>query len=341
MHAHTLFAESTRVLPPELRPMLAVPAEGPLEAAEYAYEVKWDGMRALVGVDRGQVTLCSRNGIDATSRFPELAAVREVLSLERAVLDAEIVRLVDGKPSFWALQPRIQACDPREIARLAEEQPTALIVFDLLRAGDQWLLDQTWAERRDRLEQLLGSSSRVLLSPSSPDGRSMWEAVRKLGLEGVVAKRRTSRYRPGKRSTDWLKIKLVETVDVVVGGWTEGAGARKGGLGALLVGMPWGDHGALEFAGHVGTGFDRAALEEARARLARLQTHESPFWPSPKPNGPVHWVRPELVCEVRHHGWTDEGRLRAPVFVGWRLDKDARECMPVEGRTQCSSGAAR
>ena len=317
------------LVPARLRPMLA--QSGGVEALGwegYAYEVKWDGMRVLAGWDSaGRVALRSRNDLDATARFPELAALPEAVSLAQGVVDGEIVRLVDGRPSFWALQRRIQCANPSEIARLALDEPVQLVVFDLLQGDGVSLLSTPWDERRGTLEDLLAPHPVVRLSPVWSEGVALWHSVYELDLEGVIAKRRGSRYLPGKRSADWLKIKVGHTRDVVVGGWTEGQGGRRGTLGALLVGQP--GPGGLRYLGHVGTGFSTVELREACACLAALEISECPFEHEPIPNAPVRWARPEAVAEITHHGWSAEGRLRAPVFVRWRPDKTPEEC--VEG----------
>ena len=320
-----LRAAPTEVLLPErLRPMVAQSAPGPLDSPDMAYEVKWDGMRALCGFEAERFQLRARSGIDATARFPELESIRDAIDLPGAVVDGEIVRLENGRPSFWALLRRIEASNPRIIASLAEAEPCTFMVFDLLRAGTEWLCDLPWHERRAQLEQAFRTAPGVLLSPVWEDGRALWEAAQQLQLEGVMAKRRSSKYLAGKRSGSWLKIKTVATVDVVVGGWTEGNGARGGLLGALLVGVPTGER--LEYLGHVGTGFSNTALQEAYDRVRLLDVQRSPFLTPPRPNAPVHWTRPEAVCEIRHQGFSADGHFRAPVFVRWRPDKTPEEC---------------
>lgn len=313
-----------RLVPSTLRPMLARLAEGPLDDPSFAYEIKWDGMRVLAGTAGERMSLVTRNGIEAAPRFPELEELHSYLSTDRTILDGEIVVLKDGRPDFWLLQQRIQASRPERIRRLRDTMPAALILFDVLRIGDEWLLDKPWSERRARLDSLVAPGDSVQLSPVWADGEALWDTVVRLDLEGVMAKLRTSRYVPGARSPMWRKIKVSATVDVVVGGWTEGAGERGGGLGALIVGCP--GEGGLRYLGHVGTGFDNAALADALARLRPLATVRCPFSSAPATNAPAHWVRPELMCEVRHQGWSGERRLRAPVFVRWRPDKLPEEC---------------
>ncbi|HEU4752094.1 MAG TPA: non-homologous end-joining DNA ligase [Armatimonadota bacterium] len=305
--------------------MLAQPAEGPLSAPEYAYEVKWDGMRVLCAVDGDQISFHTRNRIEAFTRFPELAPLRDAVRSRRAILDGEIVRLVDGKPNFNSLQRRIQLSNPRDIQRMAEAEPAALVLFDLLRAEDQWLLEQPWEARRDRLERELEVSPAIQLSPVWPDGRPLWQTAVALGLEGVMAKRRASRYLPGKRSPAWLKIKTSLTVEAIVCGWTDGSGARGDSLGALVLGCL--QDGELVHIGRSGSGFDQDTLSEALRLLRPLATPECPFGFCPETETRAHWVRPDLVCEVRFSGWTNDRKLRFPVFLRWRPDKPPAECV--------------
>jgi bifunctional non-homologous end joining protein LigD len=307
------------VLPLTLAPMLAQAAEGPLEAADHAYEVKWDGMRVMVGVEDGRLSLLTRNRIEAATRFPELSRIGEQVRAPQAILDGEIVRLVNGKPNFGSLQLRIQAANPRDIRNMAEAEPAALILFDLLRAEDECLLNRPWEERRRRLEALVDPSPTLQISPVWPNGRVLWETVSSLGMEGVMAKRRSARYTPGKRTPAWLKIKACQTVDAVVGGWTEGTGSRSDTLGALILGLPVDGH--FVYIGRVGTGFDMPGLEQAVTLLRAIETPDCPFLGRPDTDRRPHWVQPHLVCEVKHLGWSNDARLRFPVFLRWRPDR--------------------
>lgn len=311
------------LLPPDLAPMLAQAADGPLDSSDYAYEVKWDGMRVLVGLDGDRLTLRTRNGIEAADRFPELAELRQAVRVTSAILDGEIVRLVDGKPNFGSLQRRIQLSNPRDVYRMAQSEPAALVLFDVLRTGHEPIMVRSWEERRCRLEEVVEPGAVIQLSPIWSDGKQLYDTVCSLGLEGVMAKRRLSRYTPGRRSPAWLKIKTCKTVEAIVGGWTEGSGYRTDSLGALLLG--WFADGEFVFLGHVGTGFDQGGLDEAMRVLKPLETAECPFHPRPATNARPHWVRPEAVCEVRYADWSADGRLRFPVFERWRPDRDAAD----------------
>jgi len=321
------------VLPPSVTPMLAQAAAGPLDSADYAYEVKWDGMRVLVGADGDRLTFRTRNNLEAADRFPELAALREALKPRRAVLDGEIVRLVDGRPSFDSLQHRIQASNPYDIRRLAVAEPAALILFDLLRLEDEWLVDRPWEERRRALEAALTPGPLVQLSLVVPDGRALWESVGALGLEGVMAKRRNARYSPGQRSPAWLKIKQQKTVEAVVGGWSEGTGSRASALGALIVGAYDDDHKLVPI-GRVGSGFDQQGLIETLSALQEIEIPTCPFLVRPDSPTRAHWVRPDLVCEVRYQNWSADNNLRFPVFVRWRPDRSAADIFLSDLRGQ-------
>jgi len=251
--------------------------------------------------------------------------VRGAVTAARVILDGEIVRMVDGKPSFGALQHRLQLTAPAEIARLSREEPAALILFDVLRLEDEWLTGRPWEERRRRLEEALRPSEAVQLSPVFPRGDTLFETVARMGLEGVMAKRRAGRYYPGQRSGEWLKIKNQQTLDAVVGGWTEGTGTRAETLGALMLGIPAPQ--GLVYVGNVGSGFSDELLEPSAQLLRGIEVPECPFeGPPPRTDRRPHWVRPALVCEVRHLGWTVDARLRFPVFLRWRPDKRPGEC---------------
>ena len=291
--------------------MLATP--GPLpHGPEWAYEVKWDGVRVLVGTGSGRTTVTSRNGNDVTSAYPELRQ----LDVPPAVVDGEVVALVDGVPDFGALQSRMHVRAPSPA--LLAATPVVFVPFDLLRQGEELLLSLPYDERRARLEAL------PLPVPPAFDGdaRELFEQTRQQGLEGLVAKRRTSPYRSGRRSEDWVKVKHLRRQSAVVCGWKPGAGGRAGSLGSLLLGVRGPD--GLVYVGHVGTGFTAASL-------ARLQDLLSPLArPTPPYDGPVPaeharaalWVEPVLVVDVELTAWTRQGRLRHPSYKGLRDDLD-------------------
>jgi bifunctional non-homologous end joining protein LigD len=316
-----------------MRPMLATLADAPLDDPNLVYEPKYDGIRALVAVEPGGgggagVAISSRLGNDKTAQFPEVVRALASWGARRrraALLDGEIVALDDsGRPvGFQRLQDRIHLTLPRDIEALAAAHPVAFVAFDLLRDGDEPLVDRPLAERRSRLEAALGpdvsdaaGTLRISLQRSG-DGTALLEQARREAWEGIIAKDARSKYQPGRRTRDWRKLKLVKRQEFVVGGWTDPRRSRAH-FGALLLGIPEG--GRLRYAGHTGGGFTDADLGRIAARLAPLATGACPFTTRPPTNERPHWVRPELVVEVKFSQWTDEGYLRHPIFLGLRDD---------------------
>jgi bifunctional non-homologous end joining protein LigD len=303
---------------------------GPLpRGAGWAYEMKWDGVRAIVYLD-DDVKLFSRNDRDVSVSYPELQGMADAIGTP-AVLDGEIVALDDqGRPSFGLLQRRMHVGDPGAARRLSEEVPAIFLAFDLLRLGDALLLEQSYENRRELLERL-DIDTASWQTPPAFHGDADQAAEQALAasqaqhLEGVVAKRRSSTYRPGARTTDWVKVKNLHTQEVVIGGWRMGDGRRDGTIGALLMGVP--EPGGLRFAGRVGTGFSDATLSDIQTRLEALAASSSPFadeLPRIESRG-ARWVRPQLVGEVEFSERTGDGRLRHPVWRGLRPDKSAAE----------------
>ncbi|MQA33207.1 non-homologous end-joining DNA ligase [Modestobacter roseus] len=308
-------------VPEDLRPMLAALGELPPASDErWGYEFKWDGVRVLAHVRGGALRLRARSGNDVTATYPELAPLPAALAGHDAVLDGEVVALDPrGRPDFGLLQGRMHRTGP-EVARLAVAAPVSYLVFDLLAWDGEALLDRPWTERRERLDALgLGNDRWVTTPWFRGNGPAIQSASRDNGLEGVVAKRLDSPYRPGGRGPDWRKVKNLRTQAVVVGGWRPGEGRRAGGIGSLLVGVH-DDTGRLVFAGHVGTGFTAKALADLEPLLTARAS--SPFAdPLPREvTRDARWVEPVLVGEVRFGEWTREGRLRHPAWRGLRDD---------------------
>ena len=313
--------------------MKAVSAdELPVGDGRWAYEVKWDGMRVVTELERGRVAAWSANGADATTRFPELQALGDALAAHpRVVLDGEVVAVepTTGRPDFGRLQPRMQAASPASVARVAAEVPVSYVVFDLLELDGRSLTGATYDERRALLEATVPSGPRWFVAGAESDGRALLDAVDAQGLEGVVAKRRDSRYEPGRRSSAWVKVKVRRHQELVVAGWMPGTGAREATFGSLLVGYhdPPAEGrtaaGPLRYAGRVGTGFRDALLRSLRDRLDALAVGECPFDPAPprEVTRLARWVRPEIVVEVAHAEWTADGVLRHPSYLGERTDK--------------------
>ncbi len=303
------------MLPRGLSPMLASTAPLP-GGKDWAYEVKWDGVRALVAVEGGAVRATSRNGNDITGGYPEL---RSLLDLPDVLLDGEIVAFRDGIPDFGLLQNRMHVRSPSPA--LVAQTPVAFIPFDVLHVGDSSQLTSSYDERRAVLASLLPDAP----EPFHGDGSLLLEMTRAQGLEGLVAKRRDSTYSPGRRTDAWIKVKHVQRQSAVVCGWKEGDGGRSGQLGSLLLGVHGPD--GLVFCGRVGTGFTAALLRSTAARLAPLAVEVSPFdveVPAEDART-AHWVSPSLVVDVEFTAWTHDGKLRHPSFKGFRDDLDPSE----------------
>lgn len=311
-----------------MRPMLASPADPdrglPADGERWAYEVKWDGWRVLADVRDGSVRLWSRSEREITAAFPELAALGQ--AHPDVLLDGEVVILAQGVPSFTALADRIHLTDPRRAAALAAKAPATLIAFDALRMYGVDLTGRSWQERREALERLPASGEHWQLSPIYEDVDVLLEATREQGLEGVVAKRRSSVYRPGARSSDWRKLAHRRVQSVVIGGWRPEVNARNQ-IGALLIGV-WSEPGVLRFAGRMGSGLTAAGPQaDLRRLLSPLQLEKSPFddaVPRVDARGTT-WVEPRIVVDVRHLGRTEGGRLRQPVFRGIRADLEPED----------------
>ena len=323
--------EGYQPVPDALKPMLAVPGTEPPEGdGEWAYEFKWDGMRVLARVDGGRLGMVSRNGNDVTRQFPELRGFGESLGSRQVLADGELVVLgPDGRPSFSLLQHRIHNESAAAVKRLSAAQPASLVLFDLLHLDGESLLARTYDERRSALEGLGIGAAHWGLTGSFTDatGTEMLRASVDAGMEGVVAKRRSSRYRPGRRSHDWIKVKNQRMQEVVIGGYTRGNGNRSGDFGALVLGVRSSGPRKLTFVGKVGTGFSDEDRADLLVALRRLDRSTSPF-DAPLPSALVReasWVTPKLVGEVRFSEWTADGHLRHPVWRGLRPDKSVRD----------------
>ncbi|QEO14192.1 ATP-dependent DNA ligase [Agromyces intestinalis] len=321
-------APETSTAAPErsnLRPMLATPGTAGLVGGEdWALEWKWDGIRVLARVDDGVVRLTSRSGRDETARYPELAGLASALRAD-AVVDGELVALDEqGRPSFELMQPRMNLVDPREIAGLAASVPVRLLLFDVLDVAGVPTIDEPYEQRRVRLERLLRPGTELPVEvPPLAEGTpaEALEGAERRGYEGVVAKRLGSRYRPGVRSPDWVKLKLSRTQEVVVGGYRRGVGSRTGLIRSLLVGIPGAD-GRLEYAGRVGSGIGERQGRALLQALREIETDVSPFVEVPAADASdAQWVEPRLVGELEFGEWTSTGVARHPRWRGLRPDK--------------------
>lgn len=305
---------------------------GDLPAGDgWVYEVKWDGMRAVIAVDvdaEPPVRIQTTNGRDATVSFPEVAGLATALGVRSAVLDGELCALDPaGRPDFGLLQQRMHVTNPRAVAERAATVPVTLLVFDLLAVDGTDTTTLPWTDRRRLLERLVEPGPHWQVPAVHDDGASLLTAADANGLEGVVAKRTDSVYRPGTRTKQWVKVKVRRRQEFVVGGWAPGTGSRTDRIGGLLVGYH--DAGAppggpLRYAGRVGSGLGDDELATLAARFADLATDEVPFDPPPPRahTAGARWVRPEIVVEVAYAEWTGEGRLRHPTYCGRRIDVD-------------------
>lgn len=301
--------------------MLATPGREHEVSNGFAYEFKWDGVRALASTDGTQVVLRSRQGNDVTAGYPELAGLAAAVG-RPAILDGEIVAFdAEARPSFSRLQRRMNLRDPHRVAAAAREVPVAFLVFDVL-VLERPVIDRSYEERRGLLTGLELSGDRWQVPPSSGDLDAVLTVARTLALEGVVAKRLGSRYVPGRRSPDWRKIRFTTRQEFVVGGYRHGQGMRDGAFGSLLVGYH--DAEGLRYAGSVGSGFTDREHARVHALLTERTVAESPFVDE-VPHRDVTFCRPDLVVEVQFAEWTPDGVLRAPSYKGQRTDKDARE----------------
>jgi bifunctional non-homologous end joining protein LigD len=317
-------------LPPHLAPMLAKAGTMPpaREDARWGYEVKWDGVRALLWSDHGHVRIESRTQRDVTDRYPEVRAIGRALGAREALLDGELVALDDaGRPSFERMQRRMHVEGEAAVRRAAGAQPVVYMAFDLLHLDGRSLLDLPYEERRARLEALAvdGPAWRTPRSQRG-GGRALLAATREHGLEGVVAKRLDSRYEPGGRSGAWRKLRNRDRRELAIGGWMPGEGERTGRIGSLLLGVREGPGAPLRYAGNVGSGFTEAMLDDLLARLRPLRRASSPFEQGVAPRG-AQFVEPQLVADVEFSDWTREGRVRQAVFKGLRDERAPEEAI--------------
>jgi bifunctional non-homologous end joining protein LigD len=322
-------------MPSSLEPMYAsIGTEIPVDG--WTFEPKYDGVRVLAYATPSDVRLITRNGKEKAKQFPEIVTALKKVSarLKRPlVVDGEIVALIEGEPArFQELQSRMHVKDTQIIERHTSSTPAALVLFDILMDGDEVLLHEPWSVRRERLVKRIGKHVTPQLRVTESvegNGKKMLEQARKQGWEGVIAKRVDSRYEPGNRSKHWLKLKIEFRQEFVVGGYTEPRNSREH-IGAILLG--YFDKDRLIYAGHTGGGFSRQGLGDMYRRLKPLERTTSPFSETPKTNEKAHWVDPKVVVEVKFSEWTADRRLRQPIFLGVRDDKDARE-VGIEGKS--------
>ncbi len=328
-------APASRASAPAIAPMLATlgSAKDIFEESDWAFEMKWDGIRVIATVSDGRLALTSRNGIDQTVSYPELQELVDLVGDHEAVLDGEVVTLdARGRPDFGLLQTRMKLTRPHEVEAAAKRAPAHFMLFDLLELDGTTLVKRPYDERRDALQKLVRprKGSSIQVPPAfAGDLEHAVASSKELGLEGVMAKVRDGTYTPGRRSRTWIKIKNHRDLEVVIAGWRSGNGRRSNTVGSLLLGFPDGD--GLRYVGRVGTGFTDAELDDLMKLLKPRARKTSPVTDVPSLDArDAHWVRADLVGEVEFAEWTPTRRLRQPSWRGLRPDKAVADINTAE-----------
>ncbi|MBC8167517.1 MAG: DNA ligase D [Bryobacteraceae bacterium] len=308
-------------MPQSISPMTAFSETTPPAGPNWIYEIKWDGVRAICFIEQGRIHMCSRKGNAFDRQYPELGVVPHQVAAETAIIDGEIAILdQNGRSSFELIQPRIHQTDANSIAHLARKSPARLFAFDLIYWDGYDLRNTPLSERKRALAAILTPNDQVRISEHfTVQGEQMLEAARQMGLEGILAKQADSKYED-KRSRCWLKIKITSRQEFVICGYTHG---ERDTFGSLVLGVY--DEGKLTWAGNAGTGFDDRTLRDLHGRLKALEIPKCPFGKVPAMLRTATWAEPTLVCECRFLEWTKDGKLRAPVFLGLRTDKDPKD----------------
>lgn len=305
----------------QYKPMLARTAETPFSSNDWIFEVKWDGIRAIVYINN-ELSIRSRNQKELKNNFPELQELK-VLA-QNVVLDGEVIIMRDGKVDFQTLIKRIQAISPRENEHLSHKFPAVYVAFDILEKDGISLINKPLQERRKLLEENVKEGRNMVFSVFvEDDGEAFYEATLEKGLEGVMAKKKGSVYEPGRRSGSWLKIKKAKECDCVIFGYTKGKGSRKATFGALILGLY--DDDIPVFVGKVGTGFSQDELKTLSQAFAKLIVKERTL-EGADVFEEVTWLMPALVCQVGYQAVTSDGKLRLPRFLGVRSEKMPSEC---------------
>jgi bifunctional non-homologous end joining protein LigD len=312
-------------MPELIKPMLATLVDDPFSDPAWLFETKWDGVRAVCFIRNGKAWFISRNQIQMTAQYPELADIAQSIRGSSVILDGEIVALDEkGVSRFQLLQPRLGRKNPGDIQRLAATTRIAFYVFDLIYLDGFDLMGCKLIDRKTTLEGILKSSKNIRYSDHIiGEGKKLFEEIAKVPLEGMIAKRLESTY-VQRRSSEWLKVKTIQQSEVVIGGYTEPRNSREY-FGALVVGLY--RDGKLHYVAHTGGGFNHQTLAQTYKLMQPLKTRDWPFVDKPKTNEPVQWVKPKLVAQVKFSEWTADGRMRHPVFLGLRQDKKPEECV--------------
>ena len=304
-------------MPSIIRPMLATLVDEPFSDSDWIFETKWDGYRSVCFISKDKARFVSRNQIEMTPQYPELADIAKQIDANAAIIDGEICALDEhGIPRFQMMQRKAASSQRRR-------PPIIYFAFDLLYVDGYDLMSCPVIERKAKLSEILRPTNFLKLSEHvEGEGETFFREIEKFRLEGMIAKRAASKY-VQKHSSDWLKVKTVQRSEVVIGGYTQPRGARSN-FGALVVGLY--RDGKLHYVAHIGGGFNERALTRIFKLLQPLKTDQSPFVGKPKTNEPVQWLKPRLVAEAKFTEWTADGRMRHPVFLGLRMDKNPKEC---------------
>jgi bifunctional non-homologous end joining protein LigD len=319
-------------MPREIHPMLATLVEEPFDDPQWIYEVKWDGYRAVAFINDGRARLISRNQNELTGEFPEIAQAMQDLPVEDAILDGEVVALdEEGRPSFSLMQQRTGMTSPANRGPRNRAVPIVYYAFDLLYLNGHNLMAAPLEQRKALLQQIIPADKGFLrYSDHYPEqGKALYAVARDKGLEGIVAKLRTGGY-VQKRSREWLKIKITRRQECVIAGYTDPRGSREN-FGSIVLGL-YDENGKLVHVGNAGSGFTELTHAALWKKLHALETDKNPFGGKIESTRRPHWVKPELVAEIKFSEWTHEGerggiKMRAPIYQGLRMDKKPRECI--------------
>jgi len=317
-------------MPASIRPMLAMPTEKAFDNPDWVFEIKWDGYRAVAFINDGRLRLVSRNHNDLTSQYPEIAQFPQFVRAKRAVIDGEVVALDEqGRPSFSLMQQKTGFRPGGHRIPGRKGIPILYYAFDLIWVDGYDLRKVNLEERKRALAALIADGGPLRYSDHySAKGKALYEVAREKGLEGIVAKRRNSCYEE-RRSSEWLKIKITRRIECVIGGYTEPEGSREY-FGSIILGL-YDKQVRLIPVGQAGSGFDQNSLRDMWSNLKKLETSQNPFQRKVDSGRRNHWIKPELVAEIKFTEWTHEThegglKLRAPVFMGLRTDKSPQEC---------------
>ena len=309
-------------------PMLAQPASEPPESEDYFYEIKWDGIRALISLDEGKVTIHGRNQLDITKQFPELLNAEQAFRATSGLFDGEIVCLeADGRPNFGNVIHRMAQRTEGSIERARVSCPAVCYVFDCLYLDGRAIVNEPLMRRREWIQDAIKKDSAYRVNEAMEEGAPFFEAVKQMGLEGIMAKQRNSAYLPGKRGEAWLKIKTRQTIECMIVGYTRGKGDREKSFGALHLAQL--QNSELKLIGKVGGGFDEDSLRTVFAELEKLTTIKRPVKEKTPDDARSVWLEPKLICEVEYGSLTPDGRLREPVFVRLRPDLTFQTATPA------------